>query len=455
MRRLHTPGRALRVAFPILAGVLLPLWGCGEPPEVGLPAADAQLEPGPGLSGPIRWAIDASLDVSARLGMHSGYVAMFARRGRVVHAKASGYADLEAARPMTLETRFRIASMTKPVIAVAALVLIEDGRLALDDPVARHLPAAGALRVAASTERNRAGEIPTLPLARPLTVRHLLTFTAGMGSDEDDSDLGRMWKVQDVYLGAGSLGDRVNRLLTLPLYEQPGERWRYGWAWDVLARVVEVASGEPLDRFLETRIFGPLGMSSTGYLPPGSERARLATIYTQDEQRNLVRVEAPKGDALGWTPGGSGLVSTAGDFMRFALMLWNGGSYDGARILSRESVALMTRPHVRSTATATSGGRATSAPTSSSARRRTWSALCSARTSRARTAGFPTPSTWRPPSPSSAASAGSLELSGTSALASRGTRPRPRRAPGSSSTRAAGRSRAPGRPGGRRRRRCR
>jgi CubicO group peptidase (beta-lactamase class C family) len=135
--------------------------------------------------------------------------------------------------------------------------------------------------------------------------------------------------------------------LTAPLYEQPGESWRYGWTADVLARVVEVAAKEPFDRFLERRIFMPLGMSSTSFLPPERERAGMATVYTQDEDENLVRVESPASDAADWTPGGSGLVATAGDYMRFALMLWNGGSYHGVRILTRESVELMTQPHVR------------------------------------------------------------------------------------------------------------
>jgi CubicO group peptidase (beta-lactamase class C family) len=335
----------------ILAGpyaCLLWLAGCSEPPGVALPPANPQLEHSDGLSAPIRWAMDRFLDASAAMGFHSGSVAMFAHRGRVVHAKTAGYADLTSKRPMTLDTRFRMASMTKPVTAVAALTLIEDGRLDLEDPVARYIPAAGGLQVATSRARNGDGTIPTVPLSTPLTVRHLFTFTAGIGSEEDDSDLGRLWSERNIYAGVGSLADRVNRLMTAPLYEAPGRTWRYGWTSDVLARVVEVASDEPLDRFLEARVFAPLGMTSTTYLPPEHERGDMATMYTQDEDGNLVPVETPRSDARGWTPGGSGLVSTAGDFMRFALMLWNGGTYDGVRILSPESVALMTRPHVTS-----------------------------------------------------------------------------------------------------------
>jgi CubicO group peptidase (beta-lactamase class C family) len=326
--------------------LLLP--ACGAPVEASVPPAAPQNADARGLSGFRTSSIDAFLKLSAFMGFHSGYVAMFARDGRVVQATTAGYADLESRQPMQLDTRFRVSSMTKPVTAVAALVLVDDGRLGLDDPVERYIPAAGKLRVAASRDRAADGTIPTAPLARPLTVRHLLTFTAGIGSEEDPSDLGRLWADRYIYAGTGSLEDRVNRILTAPLYEQPGEVWRYGWSADVLARVVEVAAGEPLDRFLERRIFAPLGMSSSSFLPPEGERGNLATMYTQDENGDLVRVESPESDAPGWTPGGSGLVTTASDYMRFALMLWNGGSYDGARILSRETVQQMAQAHVSS-----------------------------------------------------------------------------------------------------------
>ncbi|MFP6641225.1 MAG: serine hydrolase domain-containing protein, partial [Myxococcota bacterium] len=217
------------------------------------------------------------LEANVLLGSDSGYVAVFARDGQVVHAKTAGYADIESERPMRLDTHFRIASMTKPVTAVAALLLIEDGRLALDDPVERYIPAAANLRVATSPDFEADGTLPTVEIARPLTVRDLITFSSGIGHGEEDSDLGQMWTERRIYAGEGSLEDRVNRLLTAPLYEQPGERWRYGWSADVLARVVEVAAQEPFDAFLERRIFEPLGMSSTSFLSPEHAHLDLAT----------------------------------------------------------------------------------------------------------------------------------------------------------------------------------
>ena len=296
--------------------------------------------------------LSALLGGSAGLGLNSGYVAMFARDGRVVHAVTAGHADIENERPMALQTRFRMASMTKPVTAVAAMVLVEEGRLHLADPVSRYVPAAADLRVATSHEAGSDGLIPTEPLVRPLRVRDLLLFSSGIGAkDDSDSDLGRQWASNDIYRGSGSLADRVNRILAAPLFEQPGTRWRYGWSADVLARVVEVAAGEPFGDVVRSRILEPLGMTQTDFLGeevPSIAGAEAAAVYTHDADGNLVRVPTPVSDAPVWTPGGSGLVSTAGDYMRFALMLWNRGTYDGVEILKPETVDLMTRPHVES-----------------------------------------------------------------------------------------------------------
>ena len=302
----------------------------------------------PGIAWPAGIALDLLLDAGALLGLQSGYVAMFARDGQVVHATTAGYADIATRTPMELDTRFRIASMTKPVTAVAAMILIEEGRLGLDDPVARYIPAAADLRVATSQNAGPDGTIASVPLDEPLTVRDLLTFSAGIGGRDDASDLDRLWAENNIYADSGTLAERVDRVFTAPLYEQPGTRWRYGWSADVLARVVEVASGEDFGEFVADRILEPLGMNSTGFLTTGSTRDSLATMYTQDAAGRLVAVDQPVGESLDWTPGGSGLVSTAGDYMRFALMLWNEGTYQGTQILKPETVALMTAAEVQS-----------------------------------------------------------------------------------------------------------
>lgn len=302
----------------------------------------------PSLARPARIALDLFLNGGVLLGLQSGYVAMFARDGELVHAATAGYADIATQTPMRLDTQFRIASMTKPVTAVAAMILVEEGRLGLDDPVARYIPAAANLRVATSQTALPDGTIPSVPLDEPLTVRDLLKFASGIGGTTNTSDLDRIWAANNLYTGSGSLAMRVDQILTAPLYEQPGDVWRYGWSADVLARVVEVASGEAFGDFVTGRIIDPLGMTSTEFLTAESPRDRLATMYTQNSAGRLVAVDRPGGDSLGWTPGGSGLVSTAGDYLRFALMLWNDGTYQDTQILKPETVALMTQPAVQS-----------------------------------------------------------------------------------------------------------
>lgn len=343
-RRSH---RARRLAA---AGLALAACACsGASLEPGVPPARPGSEPGPGLAWWSRAAMDAWFRFSVWRGERSGYIALFARDGHAVHATAAGFADVEARVPMTLDTRLRIASMTKAVTAVAALILIEEGVLRLDDPVERWIPSFQGARVATSPEERPDGTFETVPADPAPTVRHLLLFASGIGPGmRDAGDLTKHWEANGLYAPAGgTLAERVDRVAALPLFEPPGERWRYGGSADVLARVVEVASGLPWDVFLERRIFAPLGMGETAFLPPPEERGPLARVYTQDEHGDLVL--APREAApLDWTPGGGGLVSTAGDYLRFALMLWNEGEYDGVRVLSRETVASMRQPHLAS-----------------------------------------------------------------------------------------------------------
>ena len=308
-----------------------------------------------------RWKhalIQGLFDYRVWSGARSGYVAMFARDGEIVFATTAGHADIERGIPMTLDTRMRIASLTKPITAVAAMSLVEDGLVSLDDPVSKYIPAAAEVRVATSVSRNAAGEFETRPLSSPLRVRHLLMFSSGIGGSRsigEDTDLGRLWQEHGVSEGGGDLAQRVDRALALPLFEEPGTRWRYGGSADVLARVVEVAAGRPFAAVLEARIFGPLGMDSTEHLPPPDRQSELARVYTQNERGALVLMPKRIAEARDWTPGGSGLVSTVRDYMRFGLMLRGGGTLDGVTVLEPETVALMTRPHVESGVLANQG----------------------------------------------------------------------------------------------------
>jgi CubicO group peptidase (beta-lactamase class C family) len=306
-----------------------------------------------GEAEPLAWwsqkAIQALFDYRVWSGANSGFIAMFARGGEIVFATTAGWADVERRIPMTLDTRVRIASLTKPITAVAAMSLVEDGLLGLDDPVAKYIPSAAELRVATRHQRNADGGFDTVPLTSPLLVRHLLMFAAGIGGNSsigDASDLEALWQEQGVHGGSGSLKQRVERALTLPLFEPPGTRWRYGGSADVLARVMEVATGQPFPEILDERIFQPLGMTHTEHLPPPERQAELARVYTQDETGDLVLAPKRIDEEVDWTPGGGGLVSTVGDYLRFGLMLQNRGSLDGVRVLEPETVAEMTRPHI-------------------------------------------------------------------------------------------------------------
>lgn len=336
-----------------LALVILASLGCsGKSLELNVPPANTDSPAPEGLAWWSRAAMDAYLRASVSLGQRSGYVALFAQDGHPVYANAAGWADVEAQRPMQMDTRMRFASMTKPVTAVAAMILVEAGKLGLDDDVAKYIPAYANPMIATSETKNADGGFDLRPATKPLTVHDLLMFASGIGPGmgipgiaDGTSDLQDYWEANSIYLpGPESLAERVDRIASLPLFEEPGSQWRYGFSADVLARVVEVAAQQPFGDFIQARILTPLGMDHTSYLPPEPERSELAVIYTQDENAELV-VASPRMD-LGWTPGGSGLVSTAEDYLRFALMLWNGGEYQGARILSASTVQEMSSLHL-------------------------------------------------------------------------------------------------------------
>lgn len=336
-------------ARPLLASLgtalLSVLAACGSEPVAlpDLPAADARRAAPEPLAGWRRALIDGVMKGRVWQGARTGYVALVARDGRVVHAATIGHRDLAGDIPMTMDTQFQIASMTKPVVATAAMILVQEGRLGLDDPVSRYVPELARVQVA---ELDDAGAVVALrDPARPIRVRDVLSFSSGMGPGMGASGpLFERWREDGLYSGVGrSLADRVAGLAALPLFADPGVEWRYGASMDVVARVVEVVAGEPLDVFLDRRIFAPLGMRATHYYKDLAPEAPLAVMTEYGEDGTLVEAAHAR-SPRDWTPGGTGLVSTAPDYMRFALMLWNDGEYDGVRILDQETVALMTTP---------------------------------------------------------------------------------------------------------------
>jgi CubicO group peptidase (beta-lactamase class C family) len=270
---------------------------------------------------------------------------MVARDGKLAWSAAVGMRDREQKLPMTLDTRFRIASMTKPVTAVAVLMLYEEAKLQLDDPVARYLPEFANPVVFAGLDAQ--GTPKTEPARRPITIRHLLTHTAGLGYGklfDKGSPNAEAWSGLSLSPDE-TLEKKVKDVAKLPLYTHPGEAWRYSVSNDVLGRLVEVVAGMPFDLFLQERVFDPLQMTHTGFFVPAEAQALVAKVYTHDERGALVPGDfAPLSvptSAPAFISGGGGLISTAGDYLRFAQMLANGGSLEGRQYLSPVTVELM------------------------------------------------------------------------------------------------------------------
>ena len=356
-------GRMMRAARWSMRGflLLLLLLAAGRP-AVGqeLPSASpARL----GLDPERLERIVALVEDAVERQEVAGAVTLVARLGRVGHLEAVGWRDVERRAPMETDTLFRIASMTKAVTSVAVMQLYEAGDLLLDDPVSRFLPAFADAEVLAPG----GGAGPELaPLDRPITIRHLLTHTSGLGYRFLAPP-----RLAPRYIAAGitdglaqtpgTVGEMVDRLAALPLLHQPGERFTYGLGVDVLGRVVEVVSGESLADYLEAAIFEPLGMVDTGFYRDSADAGRYAAVYAPGPD-GLVRVpDAPTSSADGRTvysagypydgprtyySGGAGLTSTISDYARFLLALLNGGEFEGARILGRRTVQLMTRDHL-------------------------------------------------------------------------------------------------------------
>ena len=287
----------------------------------------------------------------------AGGVTLVMRHGQVAFFKAQGMQDREAGKPMRPDTIFRICSMSKPITTTAVMILYEEGRFLLEDPISKYLPEFKNPKVLVKPANG--GEAYTIPATREITIRDLLRHTSGL-TYQWNADLGSYYKEANVASGLlpydGTIAESVERLAKQPLLFNPGERWEYGLSVDVLGRLVEVVSGKPFDEFLRTRIFEPLGMKDTYFFPPDNKLDRLATAYTYSPDKGLNRfpdtpitegtfsysADYPYRGVKKLFSGGAGLNSTAADYARFCQMLLEGGKLGNTRILSRKSVELMT-----------------------------------------------------------------------------------------------------------------
>jgi CubicO group peptidase (beta-lactamase class C family) len=311
-----------------------------------------------GMSAQKLARIGEALSQEVELGKLPGAVVMVARKGRLVYAEAIGFQDKQAGERMALDSVFRIYSMTKPLVSVAAMMLVEDGKMQLTDPASKFLPSLKGLQVSVPKTDPVFARVTyaTAPADREMTVQDLLRHTAGLAYGEITVNA----PVKEAYAKAGvfqpgvrdydsrdmSAAEQVERMAKAPLAHQPGTVWEYSLASDMLGRVVEAASGKRLSEFLEERLFKPLKMEDTSFWLAQEKSGRLAQPFATDpasgQPNKVIDVAAqPKNDS-----GGAGAVSTAADYLRFAQMLLNGGVLDGTRVMSRTTINLMTSDHL-------------------------------------------------------------------------------------------------------------
>ena len=311
----------------------------GKPEEVGLSADRLQR---------IHQMIQRHIDA----GDISGAVTLVARKGRIAHLEAHGLMNLESKKPMATDAIFRIASMSKPITGVAILMLMEDGKVRLNDPVSKFIPEFKEMKVAVLKDpapgrpASTPPEFYTVPAGREITIRDLLTHTSGLVS----GPIGTREAAKISRKPGETLADYIPRLGAVPLDFQPGSRWSYspGAGFDTLGRVVEIISGQNFDEFLRQRIFEPLGIKEIFFNPPEQLIPRMATIYRKGET-GLEKQDRGVVTGNRYFSGAGGLASTTGDYAQFSQMLLNGGQLNGQRLLSPKTVELMSAVHLPAT----------------------------------------------------------------------------------------------------------
>jgi CubicO group peptidase (beta-lactamase class C family) len=310
-----------------------------------------------GLSAARLARVDAALKPYIDNKQLAGAVVAIARKNKTVYMKSFGAADVDSNKAMADDAIFRIASMTKPVTSVAVMMLYEEGKFLLDDPISKFIPEFKEPKVLTADGK-------TVPAKREITIRDLLRHTSGISYRFWGKPIAEVYEKAGIFDGLapteGTIAEMTKRIAVQPLHNQPGEAWEYGLNTDVLGYLVEVASGMPLDKFFKERIFNPLKMTDTQFYVSDAQKNRVVALYTPGEKGGIVKAAdaptrwgqlifspaVPYGSQRTYFSGGGGLSSTASDYLRFTQMFLNGGQLDGQRLLSRKSVELMGMNHI-------------------------------------------------------------------------------------------------------------
>lgn len=297
--------------------------------------------------------MDAVINDYIAKGRQAGVAVLVARNGKIVYHKAYGQDDITTKTPLKRDAIFRIASQTKAVTSIGLMMLFEEGKFLLDDPIYKYIPAFKSPKVL-DKFNEKDSSYTTVPAKREITIRQLLTHTSGIsyptiGTKEAVAIYAKNRIPSGIGTPTGTLAETIPRLAALPLMHNPGDRWTYGLSTDVLGYLIEILSGQPLDQYLKTRLFDPLGMTDTYFYLPGAKQARLTRVYTEDSTKMVRRLPAQGGisedypkEAGTYFSGGAGLSSTLLDYATFLQMVLNGGEYKGKRFLSPTTVRLIT-----------------------------------------------------------------------------------------------------------------
>jgi CubicO group peptidase (beta-lactamase class C family) len=343
MKRWRTDGFTRRCSIAAALALLLPAIAVGGGNAQSPPAAPSSFAPDKldRVGDYIRNEIAA--------GKIPGAILLIQQHGKPVYFENFGVRDVATGLPMTADTIFRIYSMSKPIASVAAMMLVEDGKLSLDDPVAKYIPAFANVKVGVEKpDENGKMALALEPLNRPITIEDLLRHTSGLTYGfYGDGAVRKLYAQADLFNGDVDNAEFAERIAALPLAEQPGTLWDYGHSTDILGRVIEVVSGQSLFQFEKQKLLDPLGMTETAFdVADAAKRPRIAEPMPDD--RFISPIAGIRDPMLRrhWESAGAGMVGTIGDYARFAQMLLNGGTLDGRRYLKSETIALMTSDHI-------------------------------------------------------------------------------------------------------------